>query len=357
MDTENLKGENYQLNLTCYNDAEMDDGGVNISGYATASTNYIRIYAPVTKDEVGASQRHTGSAFTGFRLKPTASPSTAEYRILDIDDAYVRVEGIEIDGTSVNMSSSQHIAGITLSGAGDFFVDRVIVHDLANVDRGSGTYCSAIGIYHDEGSSRISNSIIYDITNESQNSGSDAIGIRSGFSDQYIYNNTIFDIESTHASCTDTVRGIYRASGYQIVKNNYIGNLTSAGGSTACYSSDMTMSNNVASDTTGDIDNKTDYTSYFLSTTNGSEDFHLREDTNTLDWGSYGEDLTQDPVLSVLYDIDGEDRNASQLDIGADQSGLLAGAVMTISKLYIDHIQTIISEKLDKVRAYWALFK
>ena len=360
MDTENLKGENYQLNLTCYNDAEMDDGEIDVYGYTTAPTNYIRIYTPVTKDEVGASQRHTGSAGTGFRLKPTAAPSSAYYEILDIDNAYVRVEGIEIDGTNVDMSSSQYLYGIMLSGAGDMVVDRVIIHDLANVDRGAGTSCGAMGIYHDDdGSSRISNSIIYDITNNAQHTPSYTYGIRSGSNfDQYIYNNTIFDIESTHASCDSTVRGIYRAQGYQIVKNNYIGKLaTAGGGGTLCYYSGMTMGSNVASDTSGDIDSKTDYTSYFLSTTNGSEDFHLREDTNTLDWGSYGEDLTSDPVLSVLYDIDGEDRNASQLDIGADQFGPLAGSVMIVSKLYLDHLQTIVSSKLDKVRALWSLFQ
>ncbi len=57
-----------------------------------------------------------------------------------------------------------------------------------------------------------------------------------------------------------------------------------------------------------------------MNITNGSEDLHLLNDSNSL-WGLFGADLDSDPNLPVTDDIDGGARDASTPDIGADEEG------------------------------------
>ncbi|MCK5712922.1 MAG: hypothetical protein KAI25_09410, partial [Hyphomicrobiaceae bacterium] len=63
---------------------------------------------------------------------------------------------------------------------------------------------------------------------------------------------------------------------------------------------------------------KTDYANYFYNITDGSEDLHLRHDDNQL-WGTDGADLDEDGNLPVTNDIDGDSRDSTQPDIGADE--------------------------------------
>ena len=65
---------------------------------------------------------------------------------------------------------------------------------------------------------------------------------------------------------------------------------------------------------------KSDYASYFVSVTPGSENLHLLNDSTVL-WGSSGADLDADPNLPVIDDIDGDARDPNAPDIGADELG------------------------------------
>jgi hypothetical protein len=184
-----LVAGNYQLNWPCYKDAPLDER-VELSGsvYTTGAANYIRIYTPVDSSEVGISQRHTGIAGTGFVIKPTYSGTTA--RILYIHEAYVRVEGIEIDGSSMN---ARHFRGIYIkdppAADSDVRIDKVLVHDLTKDNVSADPY-DAYAIYFSTGSGRITNSIVYNLTNDNTDPAATVIGI--GVNDSsatyYLYN-------------------------------------------------------------------------------------------------------------------------------------------------------------------------
>jgi hypothetical protein len=135
----------------------------------------------------------------------------------------------------------------------------------------------------------------------------------------------------------DTAHGLRRANGVVISTNNYVGDVISDGGAENCYQGTQTSTTNVASDTSGDIDNQSTYTSYFINTTVGSEDFHLKNSSNAL-WGSDGTDLDGDSNLPITDDIDGDVRHSTTPDIGADEwdnvivggGGPLKGAVIIV---------------------------
>ncbi len=106
--------------------------------------------------------------------------------------------------------------------------------------------------------------------------------------------------------------------------NNYVGHVRHLnGGTSACFTGTFASeSYNVSSDSTaagtGSQTLKSDYATYFADATSGSENLHLRSTSATL-WGSAGADLDEDSDLPVLDDIDGDARDSSTPDIGADE--------------------------------------
>jgi hypothetical protein len=102
LNASDLVAGNLQLNWTCYDDGAMNDGITVIDGWTTGPANYIRIYTPTDTNEVGASQRHTGTAGTGFRLTPSFDlTATLSFWYIEILEEYVRIEGIEVDGSGL----------------------------------------------------------------------------------------------------------------------------------------------------------------------------------------------------------------------------------------------------------------
>ena len=63
---------------------------------------------------------------------------------------------------------------------------------------------------------------------------------------------------------------------------------------------------------------QTEYATYFVNVTAGTEDLHLKADSNAL-WGTYGVPLDADANLPVTVDIDGETRDSTNPDVGADE--------------------------------------
>ena len=90
------------MQVAAYADGpDTDSGQVHIgSEWVTGPNNYIRIYTPVSTSEVGVSQRHTGTAGTGYVRRPSVA-GPGSYDVLQIDTNYVRVEGIDFDGSAL----------------------------------------------------------------------------------------------------------------------------------------------------------------------------------------------------------------------------------------------------------------
>jgi hypothetical protein len=108
-----------QLNWACYEDGPMDDQVV-IDGYTTSASYYIRVFTPVLPNQVGTSQRHTGTAGSGFVLQPL--PPRPEADTIVVKANHVRIEGLEIDGSQY--SGSYGYGGVSLETYGASPVDH-----------------------------------------------------------------------------------------------------------------------------------------------------------------------------------------------------------------------------------------
>jgi type 1 glutamine amidotransferase len=301
-------GDNSIEVAVCYADGDLNDKPV-ISGWTTGPSNYIKIYAP-------SGQRHNGTAGTGFVMKP--SDTTGGTKLLDIGEEYVRVEGIEIDGSSYNDENFYGLYVKNVSATSDIRFDKVIIHDLTKNNSVSDAY-PVYGIYvSEDGSVRVTNCIIYDIVNQNANASATAYGIQhDAASTSYFYNNTIYNVVNSNSSAA--TYGFSVASGTVTATNNFVGgtSCSSCGSSNYDFSGSMTQSYNISEDTTatgtGSLTGKAP-ADQFVSTTAGLEDLHLKADADCL---NVGNDLSG----TFTDDVDGETRptGAGTWDIGADE--------------------------------------
>ena len=319
----------------CYADGPMNDM-VDVTLWTTGPSNYVRIFTPVTRVEVGTSQRHTGVAGTGFRLAPVAA---GNFNIVNLNTGYARVEGLEIDGSGV--TASQAIRGITiqngLSNVGDIRIDSCIIHDLHTTLSGIPSEAT-MGIFDVQTIANsgppllITNNVIYDITNNVLEGHIAGMHVGSRAT-SYAYNNTVYSINNMgNGIISGPAWGIYTkawpaASGNAtlIATNNYVGDVRAPfdpGGNHWCFDAEApggvtTQSNNVSSDTTAVGQTlKTAYATYFQNINSGLEDLHLRNTSLAL-WGSSGTDLS----TTFTQDVDYQVRTAPW-DIGADEFGI-----------------------------------
>ena len=324
-----LTAANTILMVACYADgADTTGSEVNISGWTTGAGNYIRIFTPTGTDEVGASQRHSGSAGTGFVMKPNTSSPGEYFSAIEIQEDYVRIDGIEIDGATI--TNGQSVSGIqtnNISAASDIRIDKCLIHDITSTT--GANYPFAVGIKVDDGSTRITNNIIYDMRNTSADADAFAKGMRldgGAAESQNVYNNTIYNVTSSGSA--GTIAGIHAISGTITATNNYVGG-TSGGASAVDFTGTLTQSNNISSDGTaagsGSLTNRTatdnpnpaagDWV-VFADLSTGNEDFHLQYVAEN-DALNAGADLSG----TFTDDIDGETRptGANTWDIGADE--------------------------------------
>jgi len=282
--------------LTCVNTSAVaeidgtwtspDTTAVTINGWTTSATNYIKIYTTATA-------RHDGTAGSGYILRADHS--------LYIIESNVWIDGLEIDNDG---GANWTIDCRWASQAGTIKISNNIIHN--------GT---SIGMYLDENSNNLIfnvwNNIIYDFDT----------GIHwQGDAGGSVYNNTIIN---------NTTYGIYGVLETFNLKNN----ISSGNGTDYYHVGNTTYSNNISSDATSpDGASFQNQTVSFVSTTSGSEDFHLSSsDTSAKDAGT---DLSADANLAFTTDIDGDIRSGSW-DIGADEQsgGTTATNNITISSL------------------------
>ena len=303
LNTANLVGGSFQLNWPCYNDGVMVNQ-VQITGYTTGPANYIRLYTPTSSAEVGVSQRHQGVLGTGFQISQTNQD------IIQIYDAYVRVEGLAIQATVTTTGWRGGIQSYPATTPNDVRISHNIIKGV--VTAGNPAYGIMFGTNAGD-VHRVWNNVVYNFPNSGSEIGL-CIDIDQGVG--YVFNNTVYNCQV----------GIIRYSavaGSQVKNNVSINDALNAAFTDYLYLNSApaaAQSNNVSSDATatgaGSQINKTAYASYFTSTTPGSEDFHLKATSLSL-WGSNGADLSADANLPVTNDIDGGPR--VRPDIGADE--------------------------------------
>jgi len=288
------------MHIACYGDA-VDTAQVQFTGWTTSATAYLRVFTPVQPWEVGVSQRHRGVIDASkYTLAP---PATSGNRALNVVDAFVRVEGLQVFIDADNMAGDLPY-GIDI---GSDTAPRVAyIHD--NIVHGNGmtTPNSSIqrgikfGGLATGQTIYVYNNIVYDF-------GAMARGVElvGNGTTAYLYNNTFVHVFPAFMgnSTADAI----------IAKNNVA---IACGGQCVDGVSSFVGTNNIGNDFAGvgiGVSPSADtIAGHFVA----DGDFHLAGGANEL--VDSGLDVSADPNLAFDHDIDGELRSAPW-DIGADE--------------------------------------
>jgi len=298
----NLVANNEIWHIACYADAD-DTSFVTIAGWITDDQHYIHIFTPVASNEVGQSQRHTGSVDSnGYQLFPT-SPGVP-YSFIQIEVPYTEIEGLKIKA----FENIRYSAAIDLKKANASKIMNNLIYNWGNKNAYSAIKCRG-GNETAEGAYIVNNIVIGSGIFQSRT----YYGIRalSYYDDIHVLNNTVYNIQSENGG------GIamggdsdYHRRGF--LRNNISWNNTLDFVVTNYIKqSDSNFSKDDSAPGTNSIwGDSNAKTVDFVSTNPGSEDLHIRVTSDAIDAGS---DLNP----SVKSDIDGEIRNV--FDMGADE--------------------------------------
>ena len=264
--------------LECYNDwpGGLVDS-VNVAGWTTDATRYIRVMTPVT-------ERHTGIPQTGFFIQK----GLAWVPLIGLHADYMVLEGLDVINTDSNGT------GITLGGASSVKVESCICKG----GRHGFESFSSVSFKH-----YLRNCLAYECS----------VG--------FMLWSTAARLSSHLHSCTAVdCSGTGFASNVLYVPDTvYYKNCLGAGNGTDF---NLHVSNNVAycasadatADDAGGTGNRINQTFTFEDAAN--DDYHLA----STDAGAigYGTDLSSDPDYPFSDDVDGDTR-AAPWDIGFDQ--------------------------------------
>lgn len=290
-----------------YDDSAFDES-VTINGGGTLGLSSVKL-------SVAAAERHDGTAGTGARFVMT-TPKVITINPPNTTAGSGILEWFEYDGNGVG-----HTNMILASpDSGEVAVIRhLIVHDST----GNSSSCNAIRTVTRD--SQIIGNIVYDLShtvNSRHQTGIDYIG---NSADGACYGNTVYKIAG--GTSTGNGKGIDIASDVAATKvRNNIAVEVTGGGSAVDFefagAVNITSSNNLSEDETADDGGGSNHlvsqtvADIFISTTDGSEDLHLKTGSPAI---NAGVDLTTS--LESNIDIDGRDRDAEgdTWDIGADE--------------------------------------
>jgi hypothetical protein len=363
----NLVTAGEQWNVACYaNGTTADTAAVDVNGWTTGANNFIRIFTPMDETEVGTNQRHEGVWDDNkYRLTVTND------RGIDVNEENVRVDGLQLKslGTNGGEQILIYYPGST-SNPIDMRVSNNIFAGYASNTESWHIGVARVNLGGTGSEVRVWNNILYDFLG-----GSTCQGIRCRDSNAtcYVYNNTVhnssvglsrqdstvyiaknnilqdvtngfdgtYDSATTHnvtdEDANDGARGSTWSTGTTTSTSS--GNLVDSG---ATFQSDGVQVGSIAVDTSNtqytyvtgvtsetqlavndDIfvsgENYSVYTNLYGSVDfvdESGDDFHLdTTDTLALEQGA---DLSNDPYISFINDIDDDTREGSW-SIGADE--------------------------------------
>ena len=304
------------------------DGGTSIGGSSGQDLNSVKL-------TVAAASRHDGTAESGALLKPTAG-SGHNQGIIRINVDNVTVEWLDISLDSLDSTNTNK--AIVLEGTNDGNIIRNnLIHDKGGNPGNTGPFAiHGLGTGATTDDTYVLNNIIYNIV-ESSNDSLGAIVFYSWTGSLYVYNNTIYKLTAQGGNKDAIgIRFGNSSTSVSYIKNNIVSTL-SANDDKAAYlkqssSSTAHTANNLSDTTTAatwnaedmgqNLNDSTALTGKsladisFVSTTGGSEDLHIDEDSDCVDAGA---DLGT--TNGVEIDINGRNRdsNGDTWDIGAHE--------------------------------------
>ena len=307
------------------------DGGTSIGGSSGHDLSSVKL-------TVAAGNRHDGTAESGVLLKPT-SGSGHGVAIIKIARDDFTIEWLDLSMDDLDSENSNKAISLA-TGTGNCTIRNMLIHDKGGNPGSSGPAAIASGLSLTTSENwYFLNNIIYNMI-ETNNDSAMGINIRSFKGNLYIYNNTIYKIKS-HGGSKDAV-ALRFGDGTHIqanIKNNLVAGLDEGDIAAAYWMDEVPNSNrvlnsatNLSDDTTDaakdaeDFDvNKNDSTALigktlaeiaFVSTSAGTEDLHITEDSVCVDAGT---DLGT--TGGTQTDINGRDRDSEgdTWDIGAHE--------------------------------------
>lgn len=307
---------------------------VAFGGSTLDSTHYIELTS-------APSDRHDGKAGTGVIL---ASAGGVQHGI-DVDDTDIRLSWFEMTGffNGASTTRSVFISYATASGStGRIYVDNLIVHDFYDGENADtvgdfGIASSTTTTTQDEATIR--NTIVYDGGN---------VGISTGDAtdDFTVQNVTVFAMQDS-GSGSDGGVGIYARNSSSIMRaqnsiamNTLRDDILVRDVANAVNSFNMCEDNAAdcaatsAGLTCSNCQTNKSTTGQFVSTTAGSEDFHLVSGSNAINNGT-------DLSANFTNDIDDGIRpQGTAWDIGADEFQMsLVDVEMRHGKYFLNNVE------------------
>lgn len=311
-DDKNLFATNEEWNIALYADS-FDSSSIHLRGWVTASTNFLRFFAPASLTEVGVTQRHNGKWDTAkarvassqyFGVFYTENQTTAMN--------HMRFEGLQVENDRAAGSGEGSALSLVALNHGNKDGELYVIGNILRKTTDSWALNQQAGLL--AGGSNLTkvhyvNNIVKGFSRGFMSWTSDNIEIN-------VYNNTFIDsteygVAISAGGANDTFR----------VKNNI-----AQGSGVSDYFVSETVdnpdyANNISSDATAlGVGSTTDTTIQFVNAT--GDDYRLAQGEAVAT--NNGVDLSNDAAYAFTTDIVGTIR--AQWDIGAfayiDNSGL-----------------------------------
>jgi len=282
----NLVSSDEQWNIALYADAD-DTNFVDINGWTTSQTNYLRLFTPYLNTQVGTTQRHSGTWASGGYLLSVGN--TANDGTIKIQDDYVRVEGLRIESGDTSVAAKM----LWSDSAGSVVLNNNILR--SNVSTNSNLAIALQGA----GSYTVYNNIIHPAT------GMGFGVVLETQSPSYIYNNTIIATGDRAVSNSSTA----------VLKNNII---QGAGGCEICGTGSYTGSDYNLNQGTVSTGGANDRTSKTVTFTNAAAENYTLSGSDT-EAQNFGTDLSADVFWAFVNDIANSVRSGTW-DIGASEA-------------------------------------
>lgn len=307
----NLVTNNETYIVVCYNGADsIVSAGMNWgSNFVTGASNRLKIITPVTSDEVGKSQRHSGK-YSGYGYKIFRNASGAG-SLITFSNGTSEAEHVEIDGIACKVTGTGGQVAFQvndLPADGIIIVSNCVMAGSDSTSTQTGTVAAIYGFGAASGAViKVSNTIIYGWKTAASTTNEGGVFTGSTFSGTITCNNvTGYKNEVTYARGAGTMN-----------TNNCIANRT-ANGWSGTIGGNYNISD-LSSDAPGA--NSKNSTTVSFSSISASNFLLSANDTAAKNAGT---DLSGgDPA--VTKGIRGNSRpQGTAFDIGADELDILS---------------------------------